>query len=91
MEGEQERVVGMGGVRDVESPQVERGVARHGGQICVQQVVSLLVELSVMDEPSLMNAGSQLVQKILVGWLQSGLWQRRRWVVQYIISDWASQ
>ena len=31
MEGKQEAIVGVVGVRDVESPQVESGVARHGG------------------------------------------------------------
>ena len=39
----------MVGVGDVESPQIEGGVARHGGQIGIQQVVALLVQLGVVD------------------------------------------
>ena len=49
MESKQERVVRMVGIRDVESPQVESGTAGHSGQVGIQEVVALFVQLGVTD------------------------------------------
>src|SRR5579872_2271356 len=46
--GKQQRQVGIVSIQDVKPPQIERGVAGDGGKECVQEVVALLQQTTVV-------------------------------------------
>jgi hypothetical protein len=57
----QKRIVGVVGVEQVEGAEVKDGVAGHGGQEGVQEVVAFVIELRVVNAENLVELGARAV------------------------------